>query len=386
VESPAMGRRVFITVGEASGDLHASHLVRHLKQLDGEVAVDALGGPRLAEAGAVVHRDTVSRAAMGLAAVGRAAEVRRLLAWTREWYAGADRPDLQICCDSWSMNYHFAKLAKSFGVPVLYYIAPQTWASREGRVKKMRRVIDQLACILPFEESYFREWGVTATYVGHPLFDELPRPRPEGAVYDGSRPPVVGLLCGSRRSIARANVPRVVRVAERILDAFPGARFLVPTTEATDAVVRGLIARSARVSGVSEIDAGAIDRFVPRCDFCLTVSGTAALHVAAYRVPLAVVYHGNPVLWHAIGRWVVKARTYSLVHILSGREEQVAREFIPWYGPVEPVAEHVISLLRDPARLAKQRALLGEVIAPLDKPGASANAARLAIDLLSMPK
>src|SRR6476469_5581386 len=122
-----------------------------MKQLDPTIEIHALGGEALRSAGAIVHHDTVSNATMGLAAFKRAGEVKRWLKWTREFYAKTP-PDLHICCDSWTMNVHFARLAKSLGVPVLYYIAPQAWASREGRTVQLAHVTVRVGCILPFEE------------------------------------------------------------------------------------------------------------------------------------------------------------------------------------------------------------------------------------------
>jgi lipid-A-disaccharide synthase len=380
-----MPRRVLITVAEVSADLHASHLAERLLALDPSLQIHACGGQRLAGAGATILHETVSRAAMGFAAVGRAAEMRRMLKSLRAYFDTAP-PDLLICCDSWAINHHIATLAHDRKIPVLYYIAPQTWASREGRIKKMRKLIDNLACILPFEESYFREHGLSATFVGHPLFDELPNPRPTAPIYDGSSPPVIGLLCGSRRSIARTNTPRMMHVAGAVLEKFPQAKFLVPTTDPTHAYVAAELEHYPFVKRATEISRNSFDALVPRCHFCLTVSGTAALHVAAYRVPLAVVYHGNPVLWHTLGRWLLKTRTFSLVNLLSNREQHIAREFIPWYGPAQPVVDHIIALLKSPEKLRAQQRDLAEMIAPLDKPGASLSAARMAMDLLSVPR
>jgi lipid-A-disaccharide synthase len=372
-----MSRRIFITVAEASADQHAAHLARAIKALDPDVALEGLGGQRLREAGVTVHHETVARAAMGWRAAFRAAEVHRLLRWTREYYE-RNRPDLHVCCDSWSMNVHFAKLAKERGVPVLYYIAPQTWASREGRVQRMRAVVDQVACIWPFEEQYFRGHGLHATFVGHPLFDEIPRERPMKPLLPPGEPPVVGLLAGSRRSIARHNFPHQLEVARRIREVFPEARFLVPTTPATHDVVAGLAAGFANL----DLELGAFDRMVPRCDLCVSVSGTATLHAAAYGTPLIVVYRVNPLAWHLVGRWVVRTRTYSMVNYLSGRPGHIVPEFIPWYGSSAEVGEAAVRYLRDPAKLEGQRADLLNVIRPLDRPGASANAARLAMSLL----
>src|SRR5688572_11565447 len=238
---PDRPKRVFITAAEVSGDLHASHLIRALREMDPTVVVEGHGGPRMRDAGATIHTETTARAAMGLGGVGRAREMYRLLRRTRDRFR-ADPPDLQVCVDSSAMNLHFARVAKTANpaapIPVLYYIAPQLWAWREGRMKKLRRWTDRLACILPFEEAYFRSHGVNATFVGHPLFDAVDEPRrhkSQPREFDDA--PVVGLLTGSRRGEARGNFARMLAVAERIKNEFPNARFLVPTTAATNPVV-----------------------------------------------------------------------------------------------------------------------------------------------------
>jgi lipid-A-disaccharide synthase len=372
-----MPRRILITVAEASADQHAAHLARALQTLDPTLTIEALGGRHLREAGVTVHHETVARAAMGWRAAFRAAEVHRLLRWTRARYA-EQKPDLHICCDSWSMNVHFARLAREHGVPVFYYIAPQTWASRESRVKRMRGIVDHLACIWPFEEQYFRGHGIEATYVGHPLFDELPQDRPLKPLLPPGEPPTVGLLAGSRKSVARHNFPHQLDVARRILKTFPEARFLVPTTPATHEVVSALAAGFPNLA----LRLNAFDEMVRQCDLCVSVSGTATLHAAAYGTPLIVVYRVNPLAWHLVGRWVVKTRTYSMVNYLSGQPTHIVPEFIPWYGSSDAVAHRALTYLRDPARLEAQRGNLLRVIHPLDRRGASRNAAELALSLV----
>ena len=380
-------KRVFITVAEVSGDKHAAQFVRGLRALDPAIEVEGLGGHEMAEAGATIHHETVGAAAMMHHALGRVREVWRLLKWTRAHYAKAP-PDLHVCVDSPAMNFHFAKLARSFGVPVLYYIAPQTWAWREGRVRKIRRWVDRVACILPFEEKYFRDHGIRATFVGHPLFDELPGGRDAAAPGNGERfpqrPPVIGLLAGSRRSEATANFPHQLDVARRVLDEFPGATFLAPTTTATDPVARDHLERTATppVRERTTAGVGEFDRMVPRCDLCLTVSGTATLHVAGWGVPMVVVYRGSPLLWHLVGRWVIRTRRFSLVNLLTDVRHPIVPEFVPWHGSNARVAECVLEMLRHPERLAQQRAKLRHLVRGLDKPGASVNAARIAIEML----
>ena len=193
-------------------------------------------------------------------------------------------------------------------------------------MKKLRRWIDRLACILPFEEAYFRAHGVNATFVGHPLFDQLPPERAGRRPDDGdgaTRPPVVGLLPGLRGGEAEANFPRMLDGgAGRSWKPFPDARFLVPTTAATDPVVRATMEAAKQRDGLGVAECGrferdAFDEMVPRCDLCLTVSGTATLHVAGLGVPMIVVYHYSPVLWNLLGRWLVRTRTYALVNVLA---------------------------------------------------------------------
>lgn len=372
-------RRIFITVAEVSGDQHAAHLIHGLKALDPELIIEGLGGPEMRAAGAVIHHETVGNAAMGVGGAKRIFEMFGLLRWTRGYFK-THPPDLQICCDSPAMNFHFAKLAHGFGIPVLFYIAPQLWAWREGRMKKLRKWVNHVACILPFEEEYFRRHGVTATFVGHPLFDEIPQRQPRPVVNDfNARPPIVGLLPGSRRGEAEHNFPSMLQVAKRIRESFPQARFLIPTTAATHPVVQRLV---NGMSGV-EFTQSAFDRIVPQCDLCITVSGTATLHVAGHHVPMLVVYRINPLLWHLAARWLVRTRTYSLVNLLADTHQHIVPEFIPWFGSADAVGQTAVDYLQDPRKLAEQVEKMTHLIRTLDKPGASLNVARLAMEMMN---
>lgn len=376
-----MSRRIFITAAELSGDQHAAHLVHSLRALDPSLAIEGHGGPNMASAGAALHHETTRRAAMGHQALARVVEVWKVLKWTKQYF-DHDKPDLLICVDSPAMNFHFARAAHERGIPVLYYIAPQVWAWREGRIKKIRRWVDHVACILPFEEQYFRSHGIPATFVGHPLFDHLPPQRgPAPGPRFPDRPPVIGLLPGSRRSEAVANFPHLLDCARQIRAVFPTVRFLVPTTPATHPTVEELAANVPNL----DYAANRFDDMVPQCDLCLTVSGTATLHVAAYGVPMIIVYRGNPFLWHLLGRWLVKTRTYTLVNLLSGAKDHIVPEYIPWYGSNHPVAAHALDFLLHPEKMLAQQQNLSAMVQKLDHPGASHNAARLALNMLNNP-
>jgi lipid-A-disaccharide synthase len=197
--------------------------------------------------------------------------------------------------------------------------------------------------------------------------------------------------------VAKDNFPHMLAVAEKIRLQFPDARFLIPTTPNTQPVVQRELARlkwaietRTPVAGLQytgtvgpytfELDG--FDRLVPQCDLCLTVSGTATLHVAGYHVPMIVVYRGNRILWHLIGRWIIKTRTYSLVNLLNDSHDKIVPEFVPWYGSDTTVADKAISFLKDPRQLDQQRRRLEKLIRSLDRPGASRHVAELAADLL----
>jgi lipid-A-disaccharide synthase len=374
-----MPRRIFITVAEVSGDLHAAELIRSLKQIDPTIEIEGYGGPMMAAAGAKILYETTAKAAMTFHAVARVFEVSRLLKQARQIYR-EQKPDLQICVDSSGMNLHFARAAKEAGVPVMYYIAPQLWASREGRMKKLRKYVDRLACILPFEEKYFRDHGVNAAFVGHPLFDELPADRSIDRSNHKVDSPVVGIIPGSRKSEVKANFPHLLGVMWKIKVQFPAVRFLIPATLAGLPVVRDMI--TSDVLDETDFKLDAFDEFIPQCDLCITKSGTSTLHVAAWNVPMIVVYRVNRILWHLAGRWFIKTKKIALVNILAGQVDLVP-EFIPWYGSDQPVTTCALDLLEHPEKLAAQREKLAGLVHTLDKPGASMNAARLAMELMS---
>ncbi len=270
--------------------------------------------------GVVVHHETVERAAVAWRTALRSFEVLRLLKWARNHFQDTP-PDLLICIDSFAMNRHFAKVARRFNIPVLYYIPPQLWASRAGRIKHLRRVVNKVACILPFEEAYLRERGVDATFVGHPLLDDFPRSAASYSPFNEiHRPPTVGLLAGSRMGKARGNFPGMLKIAGRIRADFPDAVFLAPTTPATHAIVSELGANYPNL----EVGLDQINAFTPRCDLCIVKSGTSTLHVAAHGVPMIIVYRASPLIWHGLGRWVIKTRTFGLVNLLALSKEHIA--------------------------------------------------------------
>ncbi len=378
--------RIFMTAAELSADRHQANLGKALKALRPEIVLEGVGGTSMVQAGVEVHHETVRQARFGIGALLRAAEVIGILRWTRRYFKEKGPPGLMVCCDSWMMNKHFLAIAREFGVPTLYYISPQVWASREGRVRKMRRLIDEMAVILPFEEHWLTERGIVATFVGHPLFDGLPAdpPRFEPQEHFPNRDPLIALIPGSRRGIAARNLPRLLEVARRIAAAFPAAKFVIPSVEATANCIESFTSRHfATWRAEGRLQTGDdFDAIVAPADLAVCVSGTATLHAAALGVPLVSVFMAPRLGWKLLGQWIVKTRTFALVNWLHPQRKHVVREFIPWFGEAEPVADHVIDWLKHPEKLTEQRAAQAAVVDPLRKKGASENAARVALRML----
>jgi lipid-A-disaccharide synthase len=188
----------------------------------------------------------------------------------------------------------------------------------------------------------------------------------------------VGIIPGSRRSEVKANLPHLIEVMDAIQREFPDTKFLLPTTSASDALVREMLrGRDAHAT----IGQDAFNDYVPRCTLVITKSGTSTVHVAAWNVPMIVVYRINPIIWHVAGRWLIKTRKIAMVNILAGQVDLVP-EFIPWYGSSESVADCAIDLLKHPETLAEQKQKLAKVMRQLDQPGASLNTAKIALQLM----
>ncbi|MEM8874380.1 MAG: hypothetical protein AAGD32_08980 [Planctomycetota bacterium] len=354
---------VTMSCAEPSADRYLADLASVLGAQG--VTASGIGGPALAAA-ADVWSDSVTNAQMGFSAFLRTREVGKYLAEQKHRWDD-QKPACHVCCDSWMMNKHFAAAAKERGIPVVYYVAPQAWASREGRVKRLARVADKVACILPFEQEWFRERGVDATFVGHPLFDErhgLPAELP--ATGDGA----VALLPGSRPSTVRRNLPRILEVATAITSNQAGRRFVFPATDATRPMIESALdKRSNTLPGKTFRDAlntpelgTDFEATVTGCTAALTVSGTATLHTAALGVPMIAVYVGNPLLWHTIGKRLIKTRTFTLVNLLHNGDEHLIPEFIPWYGDTAPTTSALRSLLDDEAAREHQRAGFARIV------------------------
>ena len=368
---------VFLTAAEASGDTHAANLIRALKEKLPGVRCVGVGGPRMAAAGCEVIEDVTGHASMLLDPLKKIPFYYKLVARTTAQIARI-RPNVLVPVDSPTLNWHMAKGARKCGVPVMYYIAPQVWAWAPWRIRKVRRLTDHVACILPFEQDYFRSRGVAATFVGHPLYDHV-----SGRTQPYPAPPTDGawriaLVPGSRSKEIARHAPAMVQAAELIRRSAPKAEF---TFAAVDDRAAGLIADAAGTS--LPIETGRTLEIFQSSHLALAVSGTVTLEAAYYGLPMVIFYKGSRLLNALLGWWLIKTKHFSLVNILAGGE--LVPELMPWYGDVQPLADAVTAQLAAPEKLAATSAALVKLTGPLRSPSgqsASAAAADLVIETM----
>jgi lipid-A-disaccharide synthase len=330
---------ILITCGETSGDLHAANLVKELKRRLPDARILALGGERLRQAGAEILHHIDDYAVIGVSAVltNLPKFVRLERSLKKTLAAGVD---LFIPVDYPGMNLRLAEYAKKFEIPVLYYISPQVWAWGEGRVDRVARSVDYMAVILPFEEAIYKDRGIPAEFVGHPLVEDHPLP-PPGPHDDRSG---IGLLPGSRPSEVRRILPLLLDTAERIKQERPDERFTVACSPSVpERIYRRLIARHSLDADLTTDTHGVMKR----SSLLLVASGTATLEGALFETPLIVVYRMS-LFNYAIARRIVKLDNVGLVNIILG--DEICPEFIQAEADPKSIADRALSILEDPSK------------------------------------
>jgi len=375
--------RLLLSCGEASGDLYAGALTRELLALDPTLHISGLGGPQFAAAGGTLldyYRDlAVTGLTEAIAKLPRSFEARRRLIAA----ARAQPPDALVLIDFPDFNFRLAPPIKRLGVPVVYYISPQIWAWRRGRIKTMRAIADRVLVIFPFEEAIYRDAGVPVEFVGHPLVD-LATPsagREPFLTARGLTPsaPTVAVLPGSRPNEVSRILPDLAAACARIRAAVPKAQFVVARAPHLEPELfaevgpRGL-AQSAPVAVVE----GDTDAVLASADVALTASGTATVQTALHDTPMVIVYRVSPMTYRLLRR-LVKVDAIGMANLIAGERivpELVQDEFTP-----DAVAREAVSMLTDPARASRIRAGLARVRARLGGPGASRRAAQAILQI-----
>jgi lipid-A-disaccharide synthase len=371
-----------IVAGEASGDLHGASLVHEMKALDPSLTFRGVGGRRLEAEGVRLVARSSDMAVVGLTEVfsklrhilGVFFRLRRML---RE-----KRPQLLILIDYPDFNLPLASAAKRAGVRVFYYISPQVWAWRKKRILRIRRVVDRMAVILPFEKAVYAEMGVEVDFVGHPLLDSVKRTRTreEAVAAFGLRDtwPTVALLPGSREKEVTSLLPEMLGAAAILARDFEGAQFVLPLADTVDpGLVEAIIGRHPVTVTVLP---GQMYDAVGISDAAMVASGTATLETALLETPMVIAYKASP-LTAAIGKRVVRVDHMGLANIIAGKT--VVPELFQDDATAEKLAAEVKAILSDRGRYDAIRRDLAGVREKLGEPGASRRAAQIALGLMT---
>jgi len=370
-----LSARLLLSCGEASGDLYAAALTRELLAIDPALAISGLGGPQFAAAGGRLVDDYREISVTGL--TEWIPKLPRLLAARRRLVAAAEaeRPDALVLIDFSGFNFRLAPAIKRLGVPVIYYISPQIWASRPGRLATIRAIADRVLVIFPFEAAIYEKGGVPVEFVGHPLID-LAKPSATREAFLlglGLAPsaPTVAILPGSRPNEVSRILPDLARAAGLISREVAAAQFVVARAPHLDAQLFDAVRTDDQRPRFTIVE-GDTDTVLASADAALTASGTATVQAALHDTPMVIVYRMAP-LSYQLARRVVSLDTIGMVNLIAG--ERIAPEFVQDAFTPEAVAREAISMLTDRDRAARIRARLASVRERLGGPGASRRAA-----------
>jgi lipid-A-disaccharide synthase len=377
--------QILVVAGEASGDTHASELVAALKARRSDLTFFGMGGSRLAAQGVELlygaHEVSVMGITEVLPKIPRILQVMGGIARA----AAERRPVCAILVDIPDFNLRLAARLRKLGIPIAYYVSPMIWAWRRGRVKTIARLVDRMLCILPFEEDFYREAGVSAKYVGSPVVEQMPAPASAlsfrqqlGLPVEG---PMLAVLPGSRMSEIRRILPTMVGAAKKLVAERPGLQIVVPVAPT---IPPEEITSRFEGSGVQPILVeGHAPEVVGASDAAIVASGTATLEAGLMQRPLVVVYRVS-LITYLVGRLMLKVAHVSLVNLLAGRRlvpellqgdmtpERIAAEVRRVWTP-GPARDEVIQ------GLVEVRGKLGEV-------GAASRAAESVLELLPPAK
>ncbi|MFC1512934.1 lipid-A-disaccharide synthase [Thermodesulfobacteriota bacterium] len=376
--------RIMIVAGEASGDMHGANLAKALKRLAPQASICGMGGTAMAGAGVEILYDAARMAVVGIIEViSHFSDIR---AARQTLYAELrdNRPDLLILIDYPGFNLMLAARAKKLGIPIFYYISPQVWAWHASRVKKISRLVNRMAVILPFEQEFYHQRGMEVDFVGHPLLDSVANKLSRAEFLADHDIPanatVVGLLPGSRKKEIASLLPTYLAAAQQLAEGHDELVFLLP-------LAPSLSRADLDANGLADCDlpikviAGS-DRYdlMAACNAVIAASGTVTLELAILDIPMVVTYRTSPLTcW--LARKLVDVKFVSLVNLIADRE--VVPELLQEEVTAERLTAQLAPLLFAPKVIESMRQGLSEVRERLGTPGASDRAAEIALDIIA---
>jgi len=369
-------KRVMIIAGETSGDLHGAKLVKAMQKNSKELYFCGIGGQALKETGVNILIDARDISVVGITEVfSKIPFILRSLRTVKKTFKTM-RPDLLILIDFPDFNLHVAATAKKMGIPVLYYISPQIWAWRPGRVKKIEKLVDHMAVILPFEEDFYRKQKIPVTFpvtfVGHPsLENSLPtKERIEEKWKDDIL--TIGLLPGSRHGEIQRHLPVMIDAARILLKKIETVKFIISLSpDVREDHVKEMV-KKHKGEADFEIVAGNVRNVFERCKIVMAASGTVTLESAISGTPMVIIYKVSPVSFR-LGKAMIRVKHIGLVNLIAGKE--IVPELIQEDASPTRISETIFNMLSDPSGL-KQLSL--ELLAFRDKLGGSGASERVA--------
>ena len=390
-------KHIMIVAGEASGDLHGANLMRAYRAKDVETVFSGIGGHAMREEGLRVAVEAETLSVVGITEViAKLPVIFRGMAAAKNIIL-EDKPDLLILIDFPDFNLRLAAFAKKHNVPVLYYISPQIWAWRQGRVKKMKRLVDHMAVILPFEAHFYETHGIPVTYVGHPLLDHVPASENEAAIAKGDEKPSylpastgnchrIGFLPGSRDREVSTLLPVMLETSKLLAERLDISGFYISHARSVaKEKLENVISAHISEENIHKYDlvSGGIHRVLDKVDFVIAASGTVTLEAAMALKPMIIIYKVSP-LSYWLGRALIRVDHIGLVNLIA--EERVVPELIQAEANPEAIAETVTDILKSPERVKTMHDGLLRVKNILGGPGASAKAADIAFAMLERIK
>ncbi len=367
--------RFLISAGEASGELYGAQLMEALRRRLPSAEFFGVGGERMRTAGCDTVVDAARLSVVGISEI--VSHLPRIYGDFRKLLRAAEerRPDAAIVIDSPAFNFRVAREMHRRGVPVIYYVCPQLWAWRERRVERFHKWVKKALVIFPFEEQWYRERGVDAEYVGHPLAD---RPLPEVsrqryASEHGLDPSRIwiGLLPGSRKKEVGMNLPALLEAAEHMKDRF---QFLLPVASTLD---RAWMQSLMPASGTHIRLVGQASSALPHLRAAAVASGTATVEAALAGTPMVVVYRVSSLTWK-LGRGLLRVPFIAMPNLIAGRE--VVPELVQSDFTADVVASRIEQIAADGPAREKMIAGLAEVASRLRAADASGSASERAAD------
>jgi len=368
-----------MVAGEASGDLHGAHLIKALREQHDSLYVCGMGGRSMRAVGANILIDADRLAVVGITEVlAKASEVFKAMSRLKKLLFGL-RPDLLVLVDYPEFNLHLASTAKKLGIPVLYYISPQLWAWRSGRVKKIKKRVDHMAVILPFEEDFYRQHNVPVSFVGHPLMDSgtggVPLRLPS---LPDAQAPLIGLLPGSRPGEVGSLLPTMLEAAQLLQDRMDKVRFVISSAPSIDETLIPSLLNKCSLRHV-EISSEPVSELFPRCDLAIVASGTVTLEAAICGTPIIITYVVSP-LSYRLGRALIRVEHIGLVNLIA--EKCIVPELVQQQVTAEAISDSAHAILSNPDKYQEVCRELAVVRERLGERGASRKVAAIACTLM----